>query len=48
MKTYNVVFHYSVEVTAEDQEAAEDQAWSLFGAADPSVSDHFSCSVEEK
>lgn len=48
MKRYNVVFHYSVEVVAADEEEAQDQAFSMFGAADPANSDYFSCTVEEK
>jgi hypothetical protein len=47
MKEYNVVFYYSVRVTAEDEEDAEDMAWSAFGAVDPSVPDDFVCTVEE-
>lgn len=30
MKTYNVTFHYTVTVEADDWEQAEDRAWVVF------------------
>ena len=45
-KEYSVVFHYSVRVEAEDEDTAEDMAWSLLGEANPMTNDDFSCSVE--
>jgi hypothetical protein len=45
-KEYNVVFHYSVRVQAEDEETAEDMAWEQFGKADPTNTDHFACTVD--
>lgn len=48
MKTYKVVFHYSVEVEAGDDEQAEDLAWDLFVEDDPTNADYFSATVEEK
>lgn len=47
MKEYNVVFHYSVRVEADDEDDAQDKAWSLFGEANPSTGDNFACTVEE-
>ncbi len=47
MKEYSVVFHYSVRVQAEDEETAEDMAWSLLGEANPTTNDDFSCTVDE-
>ena len=47
MKEYSVVLHYSVRVQAEDEETAEDKAWSLFGEANPTTNDDFSCTVDE-
>jgi hypothetical protein len=46
-KEYSVVLHYSVRVQAEDEETAEDMAWSLLGEANPMTNDDFSCTVEE-
>jgi hypothetical protein len=47
MKDYNVVFYYSVRVTAESENEAEDMAWSAFGEANPSSGDDFVCTVDE-
>jgi hypothetical protein len=47
MQEYNVVFHYSVRVEAEDTDTAEDMAWKLFGESDPTNADEFACTVEE-
>jgi hypothetical protein len=47
MKEYNVTFYYSVRVTAENEEDAEDMAWSEFGTADPNSGDCFVCTVDE-
>ena len=47
MKEYNVVFHYSVRVEADDEDDAQDMAWSEFGEANPSSGDNFACTVEE-
>ena len=48
MKEYNVTFYYSVRVTAENEDDAEDMAWSAFGKADHTASgDDFVCTVEE-
>jgi hypothetical protein len=46
MKEYNVVFHYSVRVEADDEDDARDKAWSEFGEANPSSGDNFACTVE--
>jgi hypothetical protein len=46
MKEYNVVFHYSVRVEADDEDDAQDKAWSEFGEANPSSGDNFACTVE--
>lgn len=48
MKKYNVTFHYSVEIEAEDEETAEEEAWSRFGNPDFTSNDDFSTTVEEK
>lgn len=45
---YNVVFHYSIEVEAQDEDSAEDMAWEMFGTADPTNADEFACTVEER
>lgn len=49
MKEYNVVFHYSVRVEADDEDEAEDMAWSEFGVVRYSrtASSEFACTVEE-
>ena len=47
MKEYTVVLHYSVRVQAEDEDTAEDKAWSLLGEANPMTNDDFSCTVDE-
>lgn len=47
MTTYRVVFAYSVEIDAESERDAEDQAWTMFGQADPSNPDDFGCHVEQ-
>lgn len=47
MAKYNVVFHYSVEVVADDEEQAESEAWSMFGSPDLN-NDYFAVTVEEK
>ena len=47
MKEYNITFYYSVKVTAENEEDAEDMAWSEFGAVDPNSGDDFVCTVDE-
>tara|TARA_R110000868_G_scaffold53637_2_gene168052 strand:- start:269 stop:421 length:153 start_codon:yes stop_codon:yes gene_type:complete len=47
MKEWNIVFHYSVRVEAENKYMAQDMAWSLFGEANPSHDDNFACTVEE-
>ena len=47
MKEYNVVFHYSVRVEADDEDDAQDKAWSEFGEANPSSGDNFACTVDE-
>lgn len=46
MKEYNVVFHYSVRVEAEDEDTAENMAWKEFGQSDPTNMDEFVCTVE--
>ena len=46
MKEYNVVFHYSVRVEADNEDDARDKAWSEFGEANPSSGDNFACTVE--
>jgi hypothetical protein len=46
MKEYNVVFHYSVRVEADNEDDAQDKAWSEFGEANPSSGDNFACTVE--
>ena len=46
-KEYSVVFHYSVRVEADDEDDAQDKAWSEFGEANPSSGDNFACTVEE-
>jgi hypothetical protein len=48
MKKYSVTFHYSVEIEAEDEATAEEQAWSKFGNPDFTSNDDFSTTVEEK
>jgi hypothetical protein len=48
MKTFNVVFHYSLEVVAEDEDTAQDMAWQEFANANPNSGDEFACTVEEK
>ena len=45
-KEYNVVFHYSVRVEADDEDTAEDTAWEMFATADPTNADEFACTVE--
>ena len=47
MKEYNVVFHYSVRVEADDEDTAENMAWKEFGQSDPTNMDEFVCTVEE-
>jgi hypothetical protein len=47
MKTYNVVFCFSVRVEAEDQEAAADKAWESFATANPNNYDDFALTAEE-
>jgi hypothetical protein len=47
MKEYNVTFYYSVRVTAENEDDAEDMAWSAFGEANPASGDEFVCTVDE-
>jgi hypothetical protein len=48
MKEYNVTFYYSVRVTAENEDDAEDMAWSAFGTADHTASgEDFVCTVKE-
>ena len=47
-KEYSVVFHYSIRVHAENEEAAEDMAWDMFGKGlDPTNTDDFACTVDE-
>jgi hypothetical protein len=46
MKEYNVVFHYSVRVEAEDEDTAENMAWKEFGQSDPTNMSEFVCTVE--
>tara|TARA_R110000868_G_scaffold20517_2_gene86778 strand:+ start:1069 stop:1365 length:297 start_codon:yes stop_codon:yes gene_type:complete len=48
MKEYNVVFHYSVRVEADDEDDAQDKAWSEFGVVRYSrtASSEFDCTVE--
>jgi hypothetical protein len=48
MKEYNVVFHYSVRVEADDEDDAQDKAWSEFGVVRYARGDDFACTVEEK
>lgn len=48
MTKYNVVFHYSVEVEAQDEDTAENMAWKEFGQSDPTNMDDFVCTVEDK
>jgi hypothetical protein len=47
MKKYSVTFHYSVEIEAEDEATAEEQAWSKFGNPEPKSNDDFVCIVNE-
>ena len=47
MKKYSVTFHYSVEIEAEDEAMAEEQAWSKFGNPEPKSNDDFVCIVNE-
>lgn len=47
MKEWNVVFHYSVRVEADDEDTAENMAWKEFGQSDPTNMDEFVCTVEE-
>ena len=46
MKEWNIVFHYSVRVEADNEDDAQEKAWSLFGEANPSTGDNFACTVE--
>jgi hypothetical protein len=47
MKEYNVVFHYSVRVEADDEDDAQDKAWLEFSEGNPSSGDNFASTVEE-
>ena len=44
---YKVIFSYSVEVEGINKSEAEDKAWHLFGQADPTNNDQFSCVVSD-
>ena len=37
MTTYYVTFHYTVGVDAADQETADEQAWTVFAEALPTL-----------
>lgn len=46
LRSYNVVFHYSMEVEAYSEEEAEDIAWDIFH--EETDSGNFVATVEEK
>ena len=47
MKYYRVGIFASVNVEAENEDDAEDMAWSAFGEANPASGDDFVCTVDE-
>jgi hypothetical protein len=47
MKTYKVSINYTVRVQADDEEDAQEQAWSALGDANPNNEDYFDCTVDE-
>lgn len=47
MPKYKVIFSYSVDVNAPDEDVAEDMAWDAFAKCEPD-SDYFACIVEEE
>lgn len=47
MNKYKVVFHYSIDINAEDEETAQDLAWSAFGNPDLN-NDYFSITIQKK
>lgn len=46
MTTYKVIFSYSIDVDAPDEETAEDMAWDDFIKCELD-SDYFACVVED-
>lgn len=47
MKTFNIVFCYSVQETAQDQETAIDNAWQAFAQSNPTNYRDFAMTAEE-
>jgi len=47
MRTFNIVFCYSVRVEAEDQETAVDKAWESFATANPTNYRDFAMTIED-
>ena len=47
MKTYNIVFSYSMRVETKDLETAIDDAWQEFAQANPTNYRNFAVTTEE-